>query len=93
MLPGELIRIPQFKATILAYTDTIGCVVGSEESRNAFFFDRSFADWEALIKGGSAAAHGLPIVGFFEMKQDIYDIARRLDNQVVAAFSDEDDED
>ena len=90
LLPGELIRIPQFKNTVLAYTDTIGCVSGSEESRQAFFFDRSFADWEALIKGGMAASHGLPIAGFYEMKQDIYDISRRLDN--ASGEYDEDEE-
>ena len=90
LLPGELIRIPQFKNTVLAYTDTIGCVSGSEESRQAFFFDRSFADWEVLIKGGTAAAHDLPIAGFYEMKQDIYDIARRLDN--ASGEYDEDEE-
>ena len=87
--PGELIRIPQYKSTILAYSDTIGCVSGTEESRNAFLFEHSFADWEALIKGGTASSHGLPIAGFFEMKQDIYDIAARLDNQ---AESEEDSE-
>lgn len=90
LLPGELIRIPQFKNTVLAYTDTIGCVSGSEESRQAFFFERSFSDWEALIKGGMAASHGLPIAGFFEMKQDIYDISRRLDN--ASGEYDEDEE-
>ncbi|MBR5057272.1 MAG: NADAR family protein [Clostridiales bacterium] len=90
LLPGELIRIPQFKNTVLAYTDTIGCVSGSEESRQAFFFERSFADWEALIKGGMAASHGLPIAGFYEMKQDIYDISRRLDN--ASGEYDEDEE-
>ncbi|MBR5975613.1 MAG: NADAR family protein [Clostridiales bacterium] len=89
---GELIRIPQYKSTVLAYSDTIGCVVGSEESRQAFFFERSLADWEALIKGGSASGHGLPLVGFFEMKQDIYDISRRLDN-AEGGYIDTDEED
>lgn len=92
MLPGEMIRIPQYKNTILAYTDTIGCVIGSEESRNSFFFDRSFADWEALIKAGSASTHGLPVIGFFEMKQDIYDISRRLGNSPDEITIDVDDE-
>ena len=91
LLPGELIRIPQYKNTVLAYTDTIGCVSGSEESRQAFFFDRSFSDWEALIKGGTAAAHGLPIVGFYEMKQDIYDISRRLVNASGTYVEDEEE--
>ena len=89
---GELIRIPQFKQTVLAYSDTIGCVVGSEESRNSFFFERSLADWEALIKGGSALAKDLPLTGFYELKQDVYDIARRLDN-AVTGYEDEDEED
>lgn len=77
---GVLVRIPQYTKTIQAYSETIGCVCGDEESRKSFFLDRSLADWEALIRAGSASTHGLPEAGFFEMKQDIYDIARRLDN-------------
>ncbi|MBR4009600.1 MAG: NADAR family protein [Clostridiales bacterium] len=88
---GELIRIPQFKQTVLAYSDTIGCVVGSEESRQAFFFERSLADWEALFKGGSALAKDLPLTGFYELKQDVYDIAARLDN-AVTGYLDEDED-
>ncbi|MBR5426040.1 MAG: NADAR family protein [Clostridiales bacterium] len=88
---GELIRIPQFKQTVLAYSDTIGCVVGSEESRQAFFFERSLADWEALLKGGSALAKDLPLTGFYELKQDVYDIAARLDN-AVTGYLDEDED-
>ena len=81
---GELIRIPQYTTTIQAYSETIGCVCGSEESKQEFLFSRSLADWEALIKGGSASANGLPVAGFMELKQDVYDIARRLDNQPEA---------
>ena len=88
---GELIRIPQIKQTVLAYSDTIGCVVGSEESRQAFFFERSLADWEALFKGGSALAKDLPLTGFYELKQDVYDIAARLDN-AVTGYLDEDED-
>ena len=92
MLPGELLRIPQFTKTVMAYVDTIGCVVGSEESKNTFLFTRSLADWEALIKAGHANADGLPVPGFMEMKQDVYDIARRLDNGESAFSDDEADE-
>lgn len=92
LMAGELIRIPQYKATLLAYIDTIGCVVGSEESRQAFLFERSLADWETLIKGASSLAKDLPLTGFFEMKQDIYDISRRLDNGEDAFSGDEEDE-
>lgn len=89
MLPGELLRIPQFTKTVMAYVDTIGCVVGSEESKNAFLFTRSLSDWETLIKAGHANADGLPVPGFMEMKQDVYDIARRLDNGDSAFPEDE----
>ena len=92
MLPGELLRIPQFTKTVMAYVDTIGCVVGSEESKNTFLFTRSLSDWEAIIKAGHAASDGLPVPGFMEMKQDVYDIARRLDNQEEAFSDDEADE-
>lgn len=89
MLPGELIRIPQYKNTILAYIDTFGCVSGNDETKQAFLFERSFADWEALLNGGSALADGLPKVGFFELKQDVYDISRRLDNAPEAVEEEE----
>ena len=92
MLPGELLRIPQFTKTVMAYVDTIGCVVGSEESKNAFLFTRSLSDWETLIKAGHANADGLPVPGFMEMKQDVYDIARRLDNGDSAFPEDEAEE-
>ncbi|MBP5492804.1 MAG: NADAR family protein [Clostridiales bacterium] len=89
---GELLRIPQYTKTVLAYSDTIGCVAGSQESKESFLFSRSLADWEALIKGGTASAHGLPAAGFMELKQDVYDIARRLDNYTDGEEDYEDDD-
>ena len=89
---GELLRIPQYTKTVLAYSDPIGCVAGSQESKESFLFSRSLADWEALIKGGTASAHGLPAAGFMELKQDVYDIARRLDNYTDGEEDYEDDD-
>ena len=75
---GELLRIPMFNKTVCAYSDTIGCVKGDEATRNAFLFEKSLADWEALIRAGSPSAEGLPVPGFFELKQDVFDIVDRM---------------
>ena len=73
MKPGELKRIPQFFNTIHAYSDTLG-LSGIKDS---FFFNNCiFSAIEHSMHYNMGG--GFPIFGFFEMKQDIYDIARRL---------------
>ena len=73
MKPGELKRIPQFFSTIHAYSDTLG-LSGIKDS---FFFNNCvFSAIEHSMRYNMGG--GFPIFGFFEMKQDIYDIARRL---------------
>ena len=69
---GELKRIPQYYSTIHAYGDTLK----SDHERQVFYNDYSLNQWDIAMKTNMGG--GLPIIGFYEMKQDVYDIARRL---------------
>ena len=69
---GELKRIPQYYNTIHAYGDTLK----SDHERQAFYNDYSLNEWDIAMKTNMGG--GLPIIGFYEMKQDVYDIANRL---------------
>ena len=44
--------------------------------REVFYYDYSLYDWETAMNTNMGG--GLPIIGFYEMKQDVYDTARRL---------------
>ena len=72
MTAGELKRIPQFYHAIHAYSDTLR---GYHE-RDVFYNDYTLHDWDIAMRTNMGG--GLPIIGFFEMKQDVYDTARRL---------------
>jgi len=77
---GELVRIPQFENTIKAYSDALGRGYGLPEggsvaNQKTFFFSRSLSSWEKALRAGDC---GIPAAGFFELKQDIYDIAGSL---------------
>ncbi len=71
MTAGFLRRQPQYYKATHAYSDTLG----SYRDREAFYNGRALCDWEAAIRAD--AGKSLPAAGFFEMKQDIYDTARR----------------
>ena len=72
MTAGELKRIPQFYDTVHAYSDTLK---GAYE-RDAFYNKFSLYECEIMMRENMGG--GLPISGFYEMKQDVYDIAERL---------------
>lgn len=72
MTAGELKRIPQFYAAIHAYSDTIFL----SKIKDVFYNDSSLYHWEMAMTTNMGG--GLPAIGFFEMKQDIYDTAHRL---------------
>ena len=72
MTAGELKRIPQFYDAIHAYSDTLQ----SFHIREVFYHDYSLYEWEKAMRTNMGG--GLPIIGFYEMKQDVYDTARRL---------------
>ena len=72
MTAGELERIPQFHDAIHAYGDTLPTF----QARDAFYNGTSLYECETALRthtGGS-----MPVIGFYEMKQDVYDTARRL---------------
>lgn len=72
MTAGQLKRIPQYYDAIHAYSDTLK----GYHVRDVFYNGYSLYEWEIAMATNMGG--GLPIIGFFEMKQDIYDIARRL---------------
>ena len=72
MTAGELKRIPQFYNAVHAYSDTLK---GTYE-RDAFYNNLSLYECENMMRENMGG--GLPIGGFYEMKQEVYDIARRL---------------
>ena len=73
MSAGELKRIPQYYSAIHAYSDTLSTRFGE---RDIFYNDYSLFDWEIAMNTNMGG--GLPIAGFFEMKQEVYDIARNM---------------
>lgn len=77
MTAGELKRIPQFYDAIHAYGDTLK----DYRVRNIFYNDFSLYQWEIAMRENMGG--GLPVIGFYEMKQDVYDTVRRLQMQDV----------
>ncbi len=73
MTAGALKRIPQFYDAIHAYADTLPTEYAE---RNTFYHDYTLYDWEVAMHVNMGG--GLSFIGFFEMKQDIFDTARRL---------------
>ena len=72
MTAGELKRIPQFYNAIHAYSDTLK----SYHEKDAFYNKGTLYEWEIAMRTNMGG--GLPAIGFYEMKQDIYDTVRRL---------------
>ena len=70
MNTGMLKMMPQYHDAIDAYSATLK---GPEISA---FYQTNFADLEFAMRTNMGG--GMPVIGFYEMKQDIYDIARRL---------------
>lgn len=79
---GELKRIPQYYSAIHAYADTLK----SPLLKDAFYYSCSLYDWEIAMKPNKPwgiamntnMGDRLPWAGFFEMKQEVYEIAKRL---------------
>ena len=68
---GELEKIPQFHKAIHAYSDTL-----RYDYLRDGFFEAQLSDVEEGMIDGMGG--GLPAVGFYEMKQEIYEIAGRM---------------
>ena len=71
MTAMQLKRIPQYYAAVHAYADQLP--VG--HIRNSFY-KCSFEGVEEMMRENMGG--GLPIAGFYEMKQDIFEIAQKL---------------
>ena len=67
---GNLFQHPQYHRAIKAYTDTL---IGDYE-RDCFFYSGTLSEWEEAMRTNMGG--GLPVIGFYEMKQEIYDIVR-----------------
>ena len=72
MTAGELQRISQYHNAIQAFCDTLQ----DQYIRDSFLYGYSLQDWDIAMKVNMGG--GLTIIGFYEMKQEVYDIARRL---------------
>ena len=70
---GMLKMIPQYHGAIDAYSATLK---GPEITA---FYQMTFSSLEFAMRTNMGG--GMPVIGFYEMKQDIYDIARRLNHE------------
>lgn len=71
MSAGELQQIPQYHKAIHAFCDTLQ----DQHIRDCFLYDYSLQDWDTAMRVNMGG--GLTIIGFYEMKQEVYEIARR----------------
>lgn len=69
MLPGQLMCNPKYYSAVQAYIRTL-----EPHARQHFTYGWSFSRGEFAMRENMGG--GLPIAGFYEMKQEIYDIAR-----------------
>ena len=76
-----LMRIPQYYSAIHAYADTIP----TSKDRDRFYNECSLYEWELAMKINHG--NGLPQAGFFEMKQEVYEIRYMLRMIDGKAFS------
>lgn len=65
---GVLMRIPQYYSAIQAYAETIP----TAKDRDRFYNECSLYEWEIAMKINNGNV--LPLAGFFEMKQEVYEI-------------------
>lgn len=73
---GELKRIPPFYRAIHTFSDTL------DDFERRAFYKGKLSGWDYSMQYNMGG--GLPIIGFYEMKQEIYDIASRLNNLKLA---------
>lgn len=67
---GMLKMIPQYHDAIDAYTATL------DNHCQQAFYEFSLEQWDIAMRTNMGG--GLPIIGFYEMMQDVYDITRRI---------------
>ena len=73
MRAGELQCIPQYHNAIHAFSDTLQ----DAHVHDCFLYDYTLQEWDGAMQTNMGG--GLTINGFYEMKQEVYDIAHRLE--------------
>lgn len=68
MTAGELKRIPQYYSTVHAYANALS----TYSARDSFYYDYTLAQWEQKLEAGENGI--IPRAGFYELKQDVFDI-------------------
>lgn len=71
MTAGELQCIPQYHNAIHAFSNTLQ----DQHIHDCFLYDYPLQAWDIAMQNNMGG--GLTIIGFYEMKQEIYDIARK----------------
>lgn len=67
-----LAKHPSYARSVMAYVDTFA----NNFTRQSFMSsDTTLAEWDRMIREKSAP---IPVLGFYDLKQDVYDIRRRL---------------
>lgn len=72
MTAGQLKRIPQYYTAIHSYADSLP----KGHVRDTFYYGYTLNDWDIAMCTNMGG--GLPIAGFYEMKQEVYEITKRL---------------
>ena len=72
MRAGDLKRNPVYYNGIHAYAARLPL-----HNRDIFYYDNSLNDWDIAMHMNMGG--GLPIAGFYEMKQEIYEISKRAE--------------
>ena len=73
MRAGELKRMPQYYKAVHAYSDTLL----SHHEKDHFYYHGTLEGIETAMRENMGG--GLPVAGFYEMKQEIYEISKRQD--------------
>ena len=72
-MEGDSLKYPiKVNSHQFEYNALYGCV----SLKDVFYNGCSLYDWEIAMR--TNMGDGLPVIGFYEMKQDVYDTARRL---------------
>lgn len=74
MTAGQLKRIPEYYSAVHAYADQLKLV--SDDAKDIFYYDTTLSELDNEMCTNMGG--GFPIAGFYEMKQEIYEIAMRL---------------
>ena len=67
MTAGQLRKLPQYSGAV----NTYALAVPTDEMRGRFLNTLTLEEWENALRNGTA---DIPSAGFYEMKQDVYDI-------------------